>query len=83
MGEVIGYGGEDVSIVHVVYPRGTVIISSLGSLLYVGSSSKPSNTYFTISLLEHATLKSISRRRGRRNKNSLSHRRSSPGMRSG
>ena len=39
---VLGYGGEDVSIVPVVYPHGTVSVSSLGYFLSVGSSSKPS-----------------------------------------
>ena len=33
--------GDKVNIVHFVYPRGTVSVSSLGSFLSVGSSSKP------------------------------------------
>ena len=36
---MLGYGGEYVSILPVLYPRGTVSVSSLGSFLYVGSSS--------------------------------------------
>ena len=47
---MLGYGGEDFSIVPVVYPRGTVIVSSLGSFLSIGSSSKPSNTHLPVSV---------------------------------
>ena len=43
-------GGEDISILPVVYPRGTVSVSSLGYLLFVGSSSKHSHPYLTVSL---------------------------------
>ena len=37
---MIGGGGEEVSIVPVVYPRGKVSISSLDYFSSVGSSSK-------------------------------------------
>ena len=47
---MLGYGGEDVSIVPVVYPRGTVSVSPLGSFPSVGSSSKPSHPSLTVSL---------------------------------
>ena len=75
-----GDGGGGVIIVPVLYPRGTVSVSSLGYFLYV---------FFLINipmliylyLLEHATFKSISRIRGSRNKNSVSHSRRRPGMR--
>ena len=46
---MLGDGGEEVSIAPVIYPRGTVIVSSLGYFLSVGSSSKPSNTSFPLS----------------------------------
>ena len=76
-------GADKVNIVTFVYPRGTVSVSSLGSFSSVGSSSKPSHPSLPLSLSEHATFKSISRRRGRENEDSLSHRRRRPGMRSG
>ena len=47
-------GGDKVSIVPFVYTRGTVIVSTLANLS---------------SLSEHATFKSISRRRGGENEN--------------
>ena len=40
---MLGDGGDEVSIVPFVYPRGEVSVSSLGSFLSVGSSSKPSH----------------------------------------
>ena len=39
---MLGDGGEYVRIVPVVYPRGTVNVSSLGYFLSFGSSSKHS-----------------------------------------
>ena len=42
-------GGEEVNILPFVYPRGTVSVSSLGSFLSVGSSSKPSHPSLHIS----------------------------------
>ena len=74
MGALFGDGGEDVSIVSVVYPRGAVSASYLGYFLSVGSSSKPYHP---------STFKSISRVRGGGNKNSLICSRIRPGMRSG
>ena len=50
-GTWLGDGGEEVSIVSVVYTRGTVSISSLGSLSSVGSSSKHYHPCFPISLI--------------------------------
>ena len=81
-GGVLGDGGEEVSIFPVLYPRGTVSVSSLGTFSSVGSSSKRSHPSF-FSLSEHATLKSISRRRGVGNENLLSHSRRRPVMRIG
>ena len=49
-GTVLGDGGEDVIIVPVVYPRGEVSVSSLGSFSSIGSSSKPSHPYFPLSI---------------------------------
>ena len=51
-GTVLRDGGEDVSIVPVVYPCETVRVSSLGYFLSVGSSSKPSHTPLPVSLGE-------------------------------
>ena len=52
---VLGDGGEDVSIVPVVYPCGAVSVSSLGSFSYVCSSSKtsskPSYPYLPVSIV--------------------------------
>ena len=47
---MLGYGGEDFSIVPIVYPRGTVIVSSPGSFLSIGYSSKPSNPHLPVSV---------------------------------
>ena len=49
-GTVIGYIGEYVSIVPVVYPRGTVSVSSLGYFSSVGSFSKPSHPSLPVSV---------------------------------
>ena len=50
---VLGDVDEEFSIVPVVYLCGEVSVSSLGSFLSVGYSSKPSHTSFPISLGEH------------------------------
>ena len=76
-------GGEEVKYMPLVYPRGTVSVSSLGSFSSVGSSSKPSHPSLPLSLSEHKTFKSISRGRGGEKENSLSHIRRRPGGRSG
>ena len=47
---MLGDGGEDISIVPILYPRGMVIVSSLGYFLSVGYSSKTSCPYFPVSL---------------------------------
>ena len=41
-GEIIGGGSDEFIIIPVVYPRGTVIVSSIGYFSSVGSSSKTS-----------------------------------------
>ena len=43
-------GGDEVSIVPFVYPRGTVSVSYLGYFALVGSSSKPSLPSFLLSI---------------------------------
>ena len=49
---MLGFGDEDFSIVSVVYPCGTVSVSSLGYFSSVGYSSKPSHPYFPVSLVD-------------------------------
>ena len=39
---MLGGGGDEVSVMPVVFPCGAVSVSSLGSFSSVGSSSKPS-----------------------------------------
>ena len=78
---MLGDGIEDISMLPVVYPRGTVSVSSLGyfcmlvlllNLLIL----------LCLSLLEYATLKSISIIRGGEHENPLIHSRRRLGMRS-
>ena len=52
-------GGDEVSVMPVVYPLGTVSVSSLGSFSSVGSPSKPSHPPLTLSLSEYTAFKSI------------------------
>ena len=58
-GTVLGGGCEEVSIVSIVYPRGTVSFSSLGYFSYVGSFSKHPHPSFALSISEHTKFKSI------------------------
>ena len=81
-GTVLGGGGGDVTIVPIVYPRGTVSVSSLGSFFWLALLLNLL-ILFCLSLSEHATSKSISIIRGGGDENSLSHSSRSPGMRSG
>ena len=60
---MIGDGGENVTTVPIVYPRGAVSVSSFGYFSSVGSSSKPSHPFF-LSLSYQNTFKIISRIRG-------------------
>ena len=76
-------GGDEVSIVPFVYPRSIVNVSSLGYILSVDSSSKPSHPSLPLFLSEHASSKGISIRRGGGGENSLSHRRRRSGIRIG
>ena len=43
-------GGDEVSIVPFIYPRGTVSVSSLGCFSFVGSYYKPYHPSLPISL---------------------------------
>ena len=65
---MLGGGVEDVSIVSVVYTRGTVSVSSLCYFLSVGSSSKPSHTFFTISLRARHIQDYLKKKRRRKRK---------------
>ena len=49
-GKVIFDGGDEINIVTFVYPCGTVSVSSIGSFLSVGFSSKPYQPSLTLSL---------------------------------
>ena len=49
-GTVLGGGGEEVSILPVLYPHGTVSVSSLRSFSSVCSSSKPSYPSLHVSI---------------------------------
>ena len=79
---MLGGGGEEFSIMTIVYPYGTVSVSSLGSFLSFSSSSKPSHPYFPLSLRARHIQKYFKNKR-EGVKNSLSHIRRRPGMRSG
>ena len=62
---MIGDGYEDVSILPVVYPRGTVSVSSLGYFSSVGSSSKPSHPSFPVSIGAPYIKEYLKNKRGR------------------
>ena len=61
---MLGNGCEEVSIVPVIYPRGTVSVSSLGYFLSVGFYSKPSHPYSTLSLGELHIKEYFKKKRG-------------------
>ena len=50
---MLGGGGDEVSVISVVYPRGAVSVSSLGYFLSIGSSYKPSHPSLPLSLRVH------------------------------
>ena len=50
-GVFLGGGGDEVSIMPVAYPCGTVSASSLGYFSSIGYSYRPSHTYLTLSLI--------------------------------
>ena len=47
----VGVGGDEVSIMPVIYPCGVVSVSSLGYFSSVGYSSKPSHLSLSLSFL--------------------------------
>ena len=67
-GKVLGDGGEDVSIVPIVYPHRTVSVSSIGYFWSVGSSSKPSNPSLPLSLRERHIQEYSNNKWGRKRK---------------
>ena len=62
------YGGDEVNYVPFVYPCETVSVSSLGSFLSVGSSSKPSHPSLPLSLVAHNIQDYSKRKKGRKRK---------------
>ena len=79
---MLGGGGDEVSIMPVVFCCGTVIVSSFGSFLSVVSSSKIYHPSIPISLGVHHIQEYFKKIIGGGSENSLNHR-ESPGMRSG
>ena len=67
-GTVLGGGGYEVSIMPVVYPHGTVSVSSLGYFSSVGSSSKPSYPSLNLSLRVHRVQDYFKKKRGSKQK---------------
>ena len=65
---MLGGGGNEVSIAPFVYPRGTVSVSSLGYLLSVGSSSKPSHPSLPVSVGARHIQEYFKKKRGRKRK---------------
>ena len=63
---MLGDGGEEVGIVPVVYPCGTVSISSFGSFLSVGYSSKPAHPSFPLSIEARHIQEYLNKKRGRK-----------------
>ena len=62
---MIGDGYEDFSILPVVYPCGTVSVSSLGYFSSVGYSSKPSHPSFPVSIGAPYIKEYLKNKRGR------------------
>ena len=67
-GTVFGDGGDEVSTVTFIYPRGTVSVSSLGSFSSVGSSSKTSHPSFPVSDGARHIQEYFKKKRGRKRK---------------
>ena len=78
---MLGVGGDEVSVMSVVYPCGMVSVSSLGYFpLLVHHLNLLISPFLSISLSEYTVLKSISRRRRGGSENTSSHRRRRPGV---
>ena len=71
-GTVLGYGGDEVSIMSVVSPRGSVSVSSLSFFSSIGSSPKPSHSSSPLSLGACYIQEYFKKKRGG-SKNSSSH----------
>ena len=61
-------GGDEVSVMPVVYPSGAVSVSSLGYFSSVGSSSKPSHPSVPLSFGVHCIQDYFKKKRGRKKK---------------
>ena len=61
---MLGGGGDEVSVMPVVYPCWTFSVSSLSSFLSVGSSSKPSHTSLPLHLGVHRIQEYFNMKRG-------------------
>ena len=86
---MLGGGDDEVSVMSVVYPCGTVSVSSLGSFSSVGSSSKSSHPSLPLSLRLHCIKEYFKKKKKKKKKkkrvrieNTSSHRKIRPGMRS-
>ena len=67
-GTVLGGGGDEVSVMNVVYPRGTVSVSSISSFSSVISLSKPSHPSLLLSLVLHLIKEYFKKKRWRKRK---------------
>ena len=65
---MIGGGGDEVSVIPVVCPSGTVSVSPLSSFLSVGSSFKPSHTSLPLYLRVHHIQEYFNKNRGKNQK---------------
>ena len=61
-------GGDEFSLMPVVYPHGTVSVLSLGYFSSVGSSYKPSRTSLPLSIDVHHIEYYLRKKRGRKQK---------------
>ena len=65
---MLGGRGDEFSVMPVVYPRGTVSVSSLGYFPSVGSSSKPSYPSLPLSFAVHRIQDYLKKKKGRKRK---------------
>ena len=65
---MLGGGGDDISVIYIVYPRGTISVSSLGSFSSVGSLTKPSHPSLTLSFEVHHIQDHPKKKRARKRK---------------
>ena len=67
-GTVLRGGGDEFSVMTVVYPCGMVSVSSLGYFLSVGSLSNPSHPSIPLSFRLHCIQEYLKKKRGRKQK---------------